>query len=290
MTDTNARPSVDAGDEPETAASSRRRPRRRPSTRPTTSLSPPSTRTSCCGCSPKWRIAPAHRARGRRHPRLRHLGLCARYSGCGRQHGARVSALNAELREKADAGVQGAARRRRIDRARAAKVLEKHGVEKFDPLGEKFDPNLHQAMFEMPDPSRPAGTVAQVVQPGYMIGERVLRPALVAIAKGGPKAARDGDAGQRQCRRGLRRSARRRLIPEFPLLRSSSEQRGHRGVYSVGAELSAAGCRRARGESGIGVFPGLGAATPMSPDNRRRRTGAIARRRPRRRQGPWHPR
>jgi molecular chaperone GrpE len=54
-------------------------------------------------------------------------------------------------------------------------------------VGEKFDPNLHQAMFEIPDPSLPAGTVAQVVQPGYMIGERMLRPALVGIAKGGPK-------------------------------------------------------------------------------------------------------
>jgi molecular chaperone GrpE len=62
-------------------------------------------------------------------------------------------------------------------------------VKKFEPLGEKFDPNLHQAMYEVPDPSRPAGTVAQVVQPGYMIGERMLRPALVGIAKGGPKLA-----------------------------------------------------------------------------------------------------
>ena len=69
-----------------------------------------------------------------------------------------------------------------------AKVLEKHGVKKFSPMGEKFDPNLHQAMFELPDPSVPAGTVAQVVQPGYKIGERVLRPAMVAVAKGGPKA------------------------------------------------------------------------------------------------------
>ena len=68
-----------------------------------------------------------------------------------------------------------------------AKVLEKHGVKKFEPLGEKFDPNLHQAMYEIPDASRPAGSVAQVVQPGYMIGDRVLRPALVGVAKGGPK-------------------------------------------------------------------------------------------------------
>jgi molecular chaperone GrpE len=44
-------------------------------------------------------------------------------------------------------------------------------------------------MFEMPDPSRPAGTVAQVIQPGYMIGERVLRPALVGVAKAAPKPA-----------------------------------------------------------------------------------------------------
>lgn len=67
------------------------------------------------------------------------------------------------------------------------KTLEKHGVKKFEPQGERFDPNLHQAMYEVADPSLPAGTVAQVVQAGYMIGERVLRPALVAIAKGGPK-------------------------------------------------------------------------------------------------------
>ncbi len=69
------------------------------------------------------------------------------------------------------------------------KVLEKHGVKRFEPLGEKFDPNVHQAMFEVPDPSAPAGTVVQVVQAGFMIGERVLRPALVGVAKGGPKQA-----------------------------------------------------------------------------------------------------
>jgi molecular chaperone GrpE len=69
-------------------------------------------------------------------------------------------------------------------------VLEKHGVRKFEPQPrEKFDPNLHQAMYEVQDSTLPAGTVAQVVQAGYMIGERMLRPALVAVAKGGPKAA-----------------------------------------------------------------------------------------------------
>ena len=66
-------------------------------------------------------------------------------------------------------------------------TLEKNGVQKFDPLGQKFDPNVQQAMYEIPDASVPSGTVVQVVQSGYMIGERVLRPALVAVAKGGAK-------------------------------------------------------------------------------------------------------
>ena len=60
---------------------------------------------------------------------------------------------------------------------------------KIEPLGEKFDPNLHQAMYEVPDPSVPSGSVVQVIQPGYVIGERILRPAMVAVAKGGPKMA-----------------------------------------------------------------------------------------------------
>jgi molecular chaperone GrpE len=69
------------------------------------------------------------------------------------------------------------------------RALEKHGVKKLDPKGERFDPHFHQAMFEVPDPSVPNGTVAQVVQVGYSIGSRVLRPAMVGVARGGPKAA-----------------------------------------------------------------------------------------------------
>lgn len=68
-------------------------------------------------------------------------------------------------------------------------ALGRHGVTKLEPKGEKFDPNFHQAMFEAPDESLPAGTVMQVVQSGWKIGERVLRPALVGVSKGGPKAA-----------------------------------------------------------------------------------------------------
>lgn len=100
-----------------------------------------------------------------------------------------LQALDTEIREKADAGIKALLDGVELTERELHKVLEKHGVKKFDPLGEKFDPNVHQAMFELPDESRPAGTVAQVVQPGYMIGARVLRPALVAVAKGGPKSA-----------------------------------------------------------------------------------------------------
>lgn len=65
------------------------------------------------------------------------------------------------------------------------RLLSKHGVTRIEAEGQKFDPHRHQAMFEVPDPSKPEGTVVQVVQAGYAIGERVLRPALVGVAKGG---------------------------------------------------------------------------------------------------------
>ncbi|TVR07266.1 MAG: nucleotide exchange factor GrpE [Salinarimonadaceae bacterium] len=73
------------------------------------------------------------------------------------------------------------------------KTMERYGVKKLSPEGGRFDPNLHQAMFEIPNPDVPSGQVVQVVQDGYVIGERVLRPALVGVAKGGPKAAPNGD-------------------------------------------------------------------------------------------------
>ncbi len=71
-------------------------------------------------------------------------------------------------------------------------TLERHGVRKLEPEGERFDPNFHQAMFEIPNAELPANTVVQVVQPGYSIGERVLRPAMVGVSKGGPKTAAAG--------------------------------------------------------------------------------------------------
>jgi molecular chaperone GrpE len=67
--------------------------------------------------------------------------------------------------------------------------LGKYGVKKLEPLGAKFDPNLHEALFEVPDETAPNGTVVQVVENGYAIGDRVLRPAKVGISRGGPKPA-----------------------------------------------------------------------------------------------------
>src|SRR6201995_1442006 len=75
-------------------------------------------------------------------------------------------------------------------------ALEKNGVKKFDPAGEKFDPNFQQAMYEVPDPSVPPGTVVQVVKAGFMIGERVLRPALVGVSKGGAKPAQAANGNE----------------------------------------------------------------------------------------------
>lgn len=66
-------------------------------------------------------------------------------------------------------------------------TLERHGIVKVDPLGEAFDYDLHQAMFEVEDKSKPAGTVVEVVQPGYLLNDRLLRPAMVGVSKGGPK-------------------------------------------------------------------------------------------------------
>jgi molecular chaperone GrpE len=69
-------------------------------------------------------------------------------------------------------------------------VLERHGVTRIEPLGARFDPNCHQAMYEVQDKNVPEGTVIEVMQAGYVIGDRCLRPALVAVAKGGAKAAK----------------------------------------------------------------------------------------------------
>ncbi len=100
-----------------------------------------------------------------------------------------LDAVPAETRESADPVLKALIEGVELTERALLNALEKNGVKKFDPSGEKFDPNFQQAMYEVPDASVPPGTVVQVVQAGYMIGERVLRPALVAVAKGGVKAA-----------------------------------------------------------------------------------------------------
>ena len=100
-----------------------------------------------------------------------------------------LDAIPPEARETADPGIKAFIEGVELTERSLLNTLEKNGVKKFDPAGEKFDPNFQQAMYEVPDPSVPSGTVVQVVQAGFMIGERVLRPALVAVSKGGAKAA-----------------------------------------------------------------------------------------------------
>ena len=62
-------------------------------------------------------------------------------------------------------------------------AFERFQLRKIEPLGEKFDSNLHQAMFELPAEGQPTGTVLQVLQPGYVLHDRLIRPAMVAVAK-----------------------------------------------------------------------------------------------------------
>ena len=96
--------------------------------------------------------------------------------------------LPAETRENADGTLKSLIEGIEMTEREMQRLLAKHGVTPIEAEGEKFDPHKHQAMFEVPDPSRPEGTVVQVVQAGFSIGDRVLRPAMVGVAKGGPKA------------------------------------------------------------------------------------------------------
>ena len=100
-----------------------------------------------------------------------------------------LDAVPPEAKTTADPGLRALMDGVELTERSLLNTLEKNGVRKFDPSGERFDPNFQQAMYEVPDPSVPAGTVVQVVQAGYMIGDRILRPALVGVSKGGAKPA-----------------------------------------------------------------------------------------------------
>jgi molecular chaperone GrpE len=94
-----------------------------------------------------------------------------------------LQALTAEERERAGeiernliAGVE-------VTERDLSNVFQRHGIRKIETVGQKFDPNYHQAMFEVPTSEKPPGTVMQELQSGYAVGERCLRPALVGVAK-----------------------------------------------------------------------------------------------------------
>ena len=99
-----------------------------------------------------------------------------------------LDAIPAEARQTGEAGLTTLIEGVEMTERSMLSALERHGVRKLEPVGEKFDPNFHQAMFEVPNTEVPNNTVVQVVQAGFTIGERVLRPAMVGVAKGGPKA------------------------------------------------------------------------------------------------------
>ncbi len=101
--------------------------------------------------------------------------------------GMALSSMDEEAREKADDAVKNLMVGLDLTQREFLNALHKHNITKLEPLGEKFDPHFHQAMFEVPDPNAVNGTVAQVVQAGYSIGERVLRPAMVGVVKSDKK-------------------------------------------------------------------------------------------------------
>ena len=99
-----------------------------------------------------------------------------------------LSTLAPGARESADPTAKSLIEGMELIEREMHRLLAKHGVTPIEADGQKFDPHRHQAMFEVPDPSKPEGTVVQVVQQGFAIGDRVLRPALVGVARGGGTA------------------------------------------------------------------------------------------------------
>jgi molecular chaperone GrpE len=94
-----------------------------------------------------------------------------------------------ELRKSADSAVKTLISGIEVTERDFVARLARHGAKKMEPLGAKFDPNQHEALYEVPDETVPNGTVVKVLEDGYTIGERVLRPAKVGISKSLAKAA-----------------------------------------------------------------------------------------------------
>jgi molecular chaperone GrpE len=94
-----------------------------------------------------------------------------------------LAALSPEQRAAADEVCSNLIAGIEVTERELINVFERHGIKRIEALGQKFDPNMHQAMFEVPTANEPPGTIMQVMQDGYAIGSRCLRPALVGVAK-----------------------------------------------------------------------------------------------------------
>lgn len=99
-----------------------------------------------------------------------------------------VEAVPAEVRDAAEPRLRSFIEGIELTERDFLSRLNRFGVKKLEPMGKRFDPNMHEALFEVPDETVPAGTVMQIVETGYAIGDRVLRPAKVGVSRGGPKA------------------------------------------------------------------------------------------------------
>ena len=98
-----------------------------------------------------------------------------------------LDSLPAEVREATDPSLKSFVEGIELTERDFLSRLGRFGVKKLEPMGKRFDPNMHEALFEIPDETVVSGTVMQVVEQGFMIGERVLRPAKVGVSRGGPK-------------------------------------------------------------------------------------------------------
>ena len=104
-----------------------------------------------------------------------------------------MAAAPAELRAAADPQIKAVLDGVEVTERQLLSSLERHGVKPIDTADAKFDPNLHQAIAEVPGEGRPAGSIVNVVQSGYMIGDRLLRPAMVTVARRGDPAPQGGN-------------------------------------------------------------------------------------------------
>ncbi len=100
-----------------------------------------------------------------------------------------IASMDDETRNSAAEGISNLIAGVEMTERELQNALSRHGITQLTPKGEKFDPNFHQAVFEMENPDVPSGTVIELIQAGYVINDRVLRPAMVGVSKGGPKAA-----------------------------------------------------------------------------------------------------